>query len=164
MEIFRTLIGPDQGPQTMAQLSFRAVILLLFGILCVRIAGRRTFSQATPLDIIVALIVGSNLSRVMTGGAPFWPASVATLVLVLAHRALAMTAVRWPAAGRWLKSLPVVLVRDGLADARAMGRHGITEDDLQEGLRLQRLERMEDVHLATMERGGRISVIPRKAP
>jgi uncharacterized membrane protein YcaP (DUF421 family) len=163
METFRTLIGPDQGVQTMAQLSFRAVILLVFGILCVRIAGRRTFSQSTPLDIIVALIVGANLSRVITGGAPFFPSVAATLALVIAHRALAMAAVRWPSAGRWLKSLPVVLVRDGVADARAMGRHGITQDDLKEGLRLQRLERMEDVHLATMERGGRISVIPRKA-
>jgi len=160
MDIFRTLIGPDQGGQTMAQLSFRALILLLFGILCVRIAGRRTFSQATPLDIIVALIVGSNLSRVMTGGAPFWPACAATLVLVIAHRALAMASVRWPAAGRWLKSLPVVLVRDGVADDRAMARHGITPD-LKEGLRLQQLERVEDARLATMERGGRISVIPK---
>ncbi len=161
METFRALIGPDDGGQTMAQLSFRAAILLFFGILCVRIAGRRTFSQATPLDIIVALIVGSNISRIMTGGAPFWPASAATLALVLAHRALAMAAVWWPAAGRWLKSVPVVLVRDGLADGNAMGRHGITEDDLKEGLRLQRLERVEDVRLATMERGGRISVIPK---
>ena len=74
-----------------------------------------------------------------------------------------MAAVRWPAAGRWLKSLPVVLVRDGAPDAGAMSRHGITQDDLKEGLRLQRLERLEDVQLATMERGGRISVIPKKA-
>jgi uncharacterized membrane protein YcaP (DUF421 family) len=160
METFRVLIGPDQGGQTMAQLSFRAAILLVFGILCVRIAGRRTFSQATPLDIIVALIVGSNLSRVMTGGAPFWPATAATLVLVLAHRALAMTAVWWPAAGRWLKSRPVVLVRGGVADRAVMHRHGITDDDLMEALRLQQLERVEDARLATMERGGRISAIP----
>jgi hypothetical protein len=54
METFRTLIGPDTGDATVLQLCFRAAILFAFGILCIRIAGRRTFSQITPLDIIVA--------------------------------------------------------------------------------------------------------------
>jgi hypothetical protein len=48
-------------------LSVRAVLLFAFGIACIRIAGRRTFAHYSPLDIIVALIVGSNISRVMTG-------------------------------------------------------------------------------------------------
>ena len=90
MEIIRVLIGPDEGNASALQLSVRAVVLLAFGILCIRIAGRRTFSQATPLDIIVAIIVGSNLSRAMTGKAPFFPDLAATLVLVGLHRALAM--------------------------------------------------------------------------
>ena len=69
MELFRHLIGPDEGYQTMAQLSFRAVILFILGVVYIRFAGRRTFSQASPLDIIVYLIVGSNISRVMAGKA-----------------------------------------------------------------------------------------------
>ena len=162
METLRVLIGPDEHGQTVAQLSFRAVVLLFFGILCVRIAGRRTFSQATPLDIIVALIVGGNLSRVMTGGAPFWPSLAATLLLVACHRALAMAALKWPTVGHWLKTEPVVILRDGEPDARAMSQHGISRADLQESLRTHQLERPEDVHVATMERGGRISIIPRK--
>jgi hypothetical protein len=48
MEMLRTLIGPDDGYQTVAQLSARAVLLFAFGILCIRMAGRRTFSQAAP--------------------------------------------------------------------------------------------------------------------
>jgi uncharacterized membrane protein YcaP (DUF421 family) len=164
METFRALIGPDGGGQTMGQLSFRAVILLLFGIVCVRIAGRRTFSQATPLDIIVALIVGSNLSRVITGGAPFWPALAATLALVLAHRALAMAAPRWPPLERWVKSLPVVFVRDGTPDRRAMNWHGISACDLEESLRRHRVERLDAVRQATMERGGKITIQSKEAP
>jgi uncharacterized membrane protein YcaP (DUF421 family) len=89
MDILRTLIGPDDGYQTMAQLSVRAVAMFVFGILCVRIAGRRTFSQAAPLDIIVYLIVGSNLSRIITGKANVFPTMAATLTLVVLHRLLA---------------------------------------------------------------------------
>jgi hypothetical protein len=95
MEIFRALIGPDTGDATVAQLCFRAAILFAFGVLCIRIAGRRTFSQITPLDIIVALIIGSNISRAMTGKAPFFGGLAATLVVVVLHRLLAMATLHW---------------------------------------------------------------------
>lgn len=63
MEVLRTLIGPDNGDASAAQLCARAGILFVFGIAGIRIAGRRTFSQAAPLDIIVALVIGGHLSR-----------------------------------------------------------------------------------------------------
>jgi uncharacterized membrane protein YcaP (DUF421 family) len=55
MDIIRALIGPDEGYQSALQLCLRAVFLFAFGVVCVRLAGRRTFSQAAPLDIIVYL-------------------------------------------------------------------------------------------------------------
>ena len=55
MDIFRQLIGPDNGDATALQLCARAALLFAFGILCIRIAGRRTFAQYSPLDIIVAV-------------------------------------------------------------------------------------------------------------
>jgi uncharacterized membrane protein YcaP (DUF421 family) len=95
MEAFHALIGPEDGSAEWWQLCVRAVILFAAGVAFVRIAGRRTFSQATALDIVVALVIGSNLSRAMTGKAPFLGALAASLVLVLLHRVLAMATLRW---------------------------------------------------------------------
>lgn len=159
MNLLHAFIGPEDGNATWWQLSLRALILFVAGVALLRIAGRRTFSQATPLDIIVALIIGSNLSRIMTGKAPFLPGLAATLTLVCLHRVLAMATLRWGLLARWLKSKPVVLVRDGQADERAMTRHGLSREDLLESLRLEQFDRVEDVKLATMEGGGRISVV-----
>jgi uncharacterized membrane protein YcaP (DUF421 family) len=161
MEFLRELIGPDNGANA-AQLCVRAVILFVVGIAYIRIAGRRTFSQASPLDIVVAFIVGSNLSRAMTGGVPFWPVVAATLLLVVLHRLFAMLTLRWNWLAKVMKAEPVVLVRDGAADRDAMLHHGIGEVDLLEGLRLEQAERLEDVRLATLENSGRISVVRRK--
>ncbi|MEI9890027.1 MAG: YetF domain-containing protein [Caulobacteraceae bacterium] len=161
MDFFRTLIGPDDGYQTMAQLSVRAVAMFVFGILCIRIAGRRTFSQAAPLDIIVYLIVGSNLSRVMTGGAHVLPSMAATLTLVVLHRLLAYATLRETPISALIKARATVLVRDGVVDGPALAREGISEDDLLEALRLKQVERAEDARLATLERGGKISVLPK---
>jgi uncharacterized membrane protein YcaP (DUF421 family) len=162
MELVRLLIGPDAGYQTMAQLSVRAVVIFAFGILCIRIAGRRTFSQAAPLDIIVYLIVGSNLSRIVVGGANVFPSLAATLTLVVLHRLLAWLTVRRNFLSSLIKSDPTVLVRDGVVDDAALARHGMSSDDLLEALRLQHVEDVREVRLATLERGGEISVLPRK--
>ena len=160
MDAFYAVIGPENGEAAWWQLCVRALILFAVGLLFVRIAGRRTFSHATPLDIVVAVIVGSNLSRAMTGKAPFVGALAATLLLVILHRLLALATVRRSALSGVLKSQPAVLVRDGQVDEDALARHGLSRDDLLEGLRLQQAEGPESVRLATLERGGRISVIP----
>ncbi|MDB5457018.1 MAG: hypothetical protein JWP92_2603 [Caulobacter sp.] len=161
MELIRALIGPDNGDASAAQLCVRAVVLFVFGIVCIRIAGRRTFSQIAPLDIIVAIIIGSNLSRAMTGKAPFFPGLAATLVIVVLHRLLAMATLRSNVLARWIKCEPVILVRDGAVDREAMARHGISDSDLAEGLRMEQVETVQDIRLATLEGGGKISVVPK---
>ena len=158
MEILRTLIGPDDNPSP-AQFAARGVIIFVLGIAFIRMAGRRSFSQSTPLDIIVAVIVGSNLSRVMTGKVDTLGGILATLVVVVLHRALAMASLRWGWLSRCVKCTPVVLVRGGVADHETMRRHGISDVDLMEGLRLQQVEALSDVKLATLEGGGKVSVV-----
>ncbi|MET3667614.1 YetF domain-containing protein [Caulobacter sp. 1776] len=162
MEPLRALIGPDTGDATVAQLCARAAILFLFGVVCIRIAGRRTFSQITPLDIIVAIIVGSNISRAMTGKAPFFGGLAATLVVVVLHRLIAMATLHWSALAQLFKGAPVTLVQDGVVDRTAMRRHAIGQADLEEGLRMEQVESVGDVRLATLEAGGKISVIRRR--
>lgn len=161
METFRLLIGPDQGADV-GQLCFRAVILFVFGVICIRIAGRRTFAQYSPLDIIVALIVGSNIGRVMTGKAAFFPALAATLVLVILHRALAVATLRWGWLSRLVKARPIRVIVDGGVDAAALERANLSRDDLAEALRLEQFDDPAGLATATLEGGGTLSVVPKR--
>lgn len=161
METFYALIGPENGEASALQMSVRAVLLFVAGIAYLRIAGRRTFSKATPLDIIVAVIIGSNLSRAMTGKAPFIGALVATLVLAVLHRLVAMSSLRWSWLADLVKARPVVLVEHGDVDERALKRHGLSQADLAEGLRLEQAASPAEVERATLEANGRISVLPK---
>ena len=52
-----------------AQECARAVLVFAYGLLLVRVAGRRIFGKWSALDIIVSIVVGSNLSRALTGSA-----------------------------------------------------------------------------------------------
>ncbi|USQ95251.1 YetF domain-containing protein [Caulobacter sp. RL271] len=62
-----------------------------------------------------------------------------------------------------LKSAPAILVRDGVVDEAALRRHAISQADLAEGLRMEQIERIEEVRLATLEAGGKISVVPSRS-
>lgn len=161
MAWFRQLIGPDQGADTQ-QLCVRAVLLFIFGVVCIRIAGRRTFAQFSPLDIIVALIVGSNISRIMTGKADVFPAGSATLVLVILHRLLAMATMRWGLLAWLVKARSISVVRDGKVDPRAMRRANLSDEDLHEAIRMEQFARPDQIHLATLEGSGKLSVVPKR--
>ena len=161
METFRWLIGPDEGADT-AQLCVRALILFVFGVACVRIAGRRTFARYSALDIVVALIVGSNISRVMTGKAAFFPALAATLVLVILHRLLALASLRWGWLAVLLKARPIRIIEGGTVDDGALRRANLSREDLTEALRMEQIADCTDVDLATLEGIGKLSVVPKK--
>ena len=77
------LIGAEPASITWWQMTIRAAVGFLFGLLLVRIFGQRAFGRQTVLDVILAIVVGSNLSRTMTASAPLWPTLAATTVAAL---------------------------------------------------------------------------------
>jgi len=54
------------GPLSALQECVRTVLVFAYGLLLVRLAGRRIFGKWSALDIIVSIMVGSNLSRALT--------------------------------------------------------------------------------------------------
>lgn len=161
MHWIETIIGPDEISPSPPQLCARALVLFFYGLLCMRIAGRRSFSNLSPFDIFIAIVVGSNISRVMTGKVPLIASLAATMVVVALHRLLAIATLRSNWLADFIKGKPDVLARDGLVEHKAMRRHNVSPDDLAEALRMQKIDNLKDTSLVTFERGGKISVVPR---
>jgi uncharacterized membrane protein YcaP (DUF421 family) len=126
-QTFHALIGTQGEPIGWAQMSLRPALIFIVGLAIMRFAAARAFGKWTALDIILAVIVGSNLSRALTGSAPFWPTVIATLVIVALHSALSHAVVRWPILSRALKGRSVCLIEDGTLNRLALRRHGIGE-------------------------------------
>ena len=155
-------IGPDHGAVNWWQMSIRGVIIFIYGIALLRIAGRRAFGQQSSLDIMLSVLIGSNLSRAATAGAPFFPTMAGTAALVALYWISIQLAQRWDFFGTVLKGGRTVLIRDGRTDPKAMRQTGVSHLDLHEAIRTSRLEHVEQVQLASLERGGQISIVPRK--
>lgn len=155
----RDLIGPDSPDIAWWQMSIRAVLIFAYGIVLVRLSGKRTFGKLSAFDIVLAIIIGSNLSRTLTANAPFGPTLAATTLLALLHFTLGRLSIHWRWLGAIIKGSPRKIVSDGEIDHSAMRRGELSYGDLEEALRLHGLEGTDGIKAAYLERNGGISVI-----
>ena len=160
MDVYE-IIGTEQNI-TWWQMSIRAVIVFLFMVLLIRIGGKRAFAQWSAMDIVLSIIIGSVLSRAVTGNAPFFSTLIAGLVLVLLHRFVAVLAFKQSGVGTWVKGDFNCLIENGNINHNMMEQKQVTRHDLEEAVRLNGLQHIDDVKTAYLERNGKISIIPKE--
>lgn len=153
-----SVFGPT-GHTTWLQESARAAIIFVYGLILVRVAGRRVFGQWTALDIIVAIVTGSTLSRALTGNADLFGTLAATTLLMVLHWALSRASSRWPFVSRVLEGGPVRLALAGRLDDAMLQRHAVSQATLEEAVRRAGLDRAEDARLIVLEASGNITVV-----
>ena len=141
---------------------FRSLAVYLFVLVVFRISGKRSLSQITTFDFILLLIIGEATQQALLGDdfsiVNAWVviASLVTLEIVFSW-----IEGRWPAVGRALGGLPVVVVEHGrLLDDRAKHEGVTLSEILAAGREHHGLERLEQFKYAILERHGGITVVP----
>jgi len=128
-------------------------------LVLVRVAGRRVFGKWAALDIIVSVIVGSNLSRALTGQASLSGTLAATTLLMVLHWLLAQAAARSAWLASILEGTPIELGRAGLVKQAAMRRHSVSHRDLEEALHQSSVEDISKTQRVVLEPSGKITVL-----
>jgi uncharacterized membrane protein YcaP (DUF421 family) len=154
-----TEIFGAKGSLTMAQECARAVLVFAYGLLLVRLAGRRLFGKWSALDIIVSIVIGSNLSRTLTGNAPLLGTLVASTLLIALHWLLSLAAARWSAVSHLLEGRSIQLGTHGAVSDDVRVRHAVSEADLNQALRSKGLRAPEETKLIVLEPSGTINVL-----
>jgi uncharacterized membrane protein YcaP (DUF421 family) len=152
---------------TLGQECARAVVIFFYGLVMLRLSGRRTFAHMSAVDLIISIIVGSNLSRAMTGGVPFWATLASVAVLVALHLVVAYAVARSPVFAKWVEGDAVLLAKDGVIRDTARLRSKISLTDIEEALREKGLDGLAELHRTRklmLEPSGKISVIKQSAP
>ena len=161
MDIITAVFG-HAGALSGAQECARAIGVFAYGLLMVRLLGRRVFGKWAALDIIVSIVIGSNLSRALTGNAPLMGTLAATTLVFGVHWALAQAAARSSRWSHWIEGRPTELARDGAAIEKNLRRWSISEADVNEALRQRGAQGLDETALLRLEPSGSISVV-RKA-
>jgi uncharacterized membrane protein YcaP (DUF421 family) len=139
----------------------RAIVVFGYGLLLVRLTGRRTFGRWSAPDIVISIILGSSLSRAVTGSAPFAGTMGAMAILMGLHWVLGRVVAASPKWSALLEGIPVVLARKGTRDDKAMLTFSVSRSDLEESLRGAGVQNLADAGVVTLEPSGKITVVKR---
>jgi uncharacterized membrane protein YcaP (DUF421 family) len=137
----------------------RAFLMYLLLVAIVRLAKKRFLSNATALDFILTVMIGAIAARALTGGAPYFPSTLAIVVMVIVHWVFSWIALRSKTVSGVLKGHSTVILQDGKVKPDALKRAHMSRDDLEEDLREKGIENVTEVAEGRLERSGKLSVI-----
>jgi uncharacterized membrane protein YcaP (DUF421 family) len=137
----------------------RATVIFAYGLLLMRATGRRTFGRWSALDIVMSIILGSSLSRALTGSAPLGGTLAAMTLIMVLHWVLARAASSSPRFSALVEGMPVALARAGARDETTMQSYSVSQSDLEEALRGRGVQNLADTRLVMLEPSGKISVL-----
>ncbi len=162
-EVLRSVLGIGLEPKDLSvgQVCLRALIVFIATLIMVRLADRRFLSKMSAFDAVVGFIMASMLARAINGSAPFFPSLAAGAVLIALHRIIGIIAFHSAWFGGLVKGEAQVLAQNGKTDPTRLRSSKISEADLLEEARLNgKVQTLQQVQLATLERNGKVSVIP----
>lgn len=143
------------------RIAVRALIAYAYLLFTTRASGKRAVSQATPVDLIVSLILGDVIDDFLWAEVSAAKFGVAVATIVLCEVVVKMAVHRWPRLLPVVQGSPVLVLRDGAEDRDALRGEQMNEGDLAHLLRQDGIprERWSDVHLAFVETDHHLSVI-----
>ncbi len=160
MSELHRLIGDSADTLLWWQMVIRGVVVFGYLVALARLADRRAFGRLSVFDLVLGMVLGSTLSRAMTGNAPLLPTLATGVALVLMHRLLGRVSFSSDRLEQLIKGRKILLVEQGRPLPEALQRTAITERDLFEALHQTSAKlHLADVKKAYLERNGKISFI-----
>lgn len=153
------ILGPNSTDILWWQMLIRAITVFFIALIIVRLGGTRIFGQNTSFDIVLGFILGSILSRAITGNSPYFSTILSSAMLVFLHWILSWIALKHNKFGSIIKGNKTLLLKDGKYLKENMAKRQISENDFLEALRSKGSVEVEKVKYAYLERSGDISVI-----
>jgi uncharacterized membrane protein YcaP (DUF421 family) len=153
------LFVPDLS---VAEKVIRPVLVYLFLVVAVRLAGRRELAQLNSFDLVVLMMLANTVQNATIGNDNSVVGGlIGVSALLLVNYVVTRVLYQHPRLDRVIEGEPVVLVRDGHVLRERLAQQAITEGELMEAIRKQGLGSVDQVAQVVLETGGVISVVPR---
>jgi len=159
MDIIYTVFGEGKDLNAL-QMSSRGIIIFFIALLLIRISGRRSFGLHTPLDNIIAILLGAIMSRAVVGASDFLPVMACCFAIALLHRGVGWLIAYSPRFARLVEGNKIVLFENGSFKEDRLRRALVCREDVMQGVRKSALtEDMNKIEKVYIERNGEISAV-----
>jgi uncharacterized membrane protein YcaP (DUF421 family) len=144
-----------QLPIPLIEKVLRPVIVYLALVLLLRIFGKRELAQLNPFDLVVLLSLSNTVQNAIIGDDNSISGGIIGAFTLLAINWFVVRLLfRSPKLTRAIEGRPVVLIKDGHVDLKALKREALTREELIEVIHRQGFEHLHDVHRCELEPNG----------
>ncbi|MBV8948825.1 MAG: DUF421 domain-containing protein [Solirubrobacterales bacterium] len=131
-----------------------ATIVVLF-----RLAGKRGLATLNTLDFVVVFLLSNVVQNAIIGNDnSFSGGAIGAATLVGINAAVNRLVARSEVASRWFEGSPTTVIADGTPLSREIRRLGLRRGDLEQAVRLQNGEAIDEVASGVLEPSGHLIV------
>ncbi|RKL66605.1 hypothetical protein CR203_15080 [Salipaludibacillus neizhouensis] len=134
---------------------WKAVVIVIGGVLILRLAGRKSISQLTVAQTVMMVAVGSLIIQPV-GDRNIWITMVITLLLVLTLIFIEYIVLKFDNLEGFIYSKAVLVVENGQINVKNLRKLRLSVDMLEVRLRQQSVQRISDLQWATIESNGQL--------
>lgn len=150
-------------PQDLMLTALRATLIYFFLLLVVRVLGKRSVGAISAFDLVVALMLGEVVDEAIFGDVTMTKGLLAISVIAIWHFVNEWVSFRSKTIDRLTAGTPTVIVEKGQFKREALAHERINEQEVLSQMRLQGVDKLEDVESAAVEPSGHISFIRTEA-
>lgn len=137
----------------------RVVVVYIFILVALRLAGKRQIGQMSATDLVALLLISNAVQNSMNGGDNSLIAGILlAAVLVLMSWLISVVTFHSRRASLIIEGTPSLLIRKGHVILPHLKKERIRVEELRSMLRKQGIHRFEDVHLAILEADGTLTI------
>ncbi len=154
----------DMDPSILEKM-VRPIIVYLFLLVGLRMAGKRELAQLNAMDLIVLLTLSNTVQNAIIGPDNSLTGGLigASTLLVLNH-VMVRFLFAHPKVDKLIEGRPVRLIEDGKAVRASMQHELITRHELEASAHKQGFRTLAEVQTAVLEPSGVISFVGRDPP
>jgi uncharacterized membrane protein YcaP (DUF421 family) len=149
-------------PNELLLTAARAMAVYALMLIVIRALGKRTVGNFAAFDLLVALMLGELVDEMIYGDVSFLQGTVAIVVIAAAQFSNSWLTWWGHGADKVLEGEPTVVVRDGKLVPEGMKKERMNVRDVMAHLREESIRDIREVHLATVEDDGAVSVVLRE--
>ncbi|WP_082891209.1 DUF421 domain-containing protein [Chryseobacterium glaciei] len=138
----------------------RSLCVYLFMMVAIRLFGKNQLSQLNAGDVVLLLLISNAVQNAMVGqNTSLQGGLIAALVLFAANFVVKRLMFANKSFKSFMEADPVILIKDGKVDEKALDDVKINIDELEEAIREHGVDGIKNVKLSILEVDGNISVI-----
>jgi uncharacterized membrane protein YcaP (DUF421 family) len=141
----------------------RPLVVYVFLVICLRLAGKRELAQLNPFDLVVLLTLSNTVQNAIIGNDnSITGGIIGAIALLVVNYAVVRFLYRHERIDRFVEGDPVTLIEGGRLDEKACMSELVTRAELEAAAHKQGFASLDEVERAVLEPGGVLALFARK--